>query len=289
MATAPPKVAVYEASGKRRLSVAAWKDMALELYATRELVWRLVHREFVSRYKQTYVGVVWAVLPPVATTIVFSFLSMSRVLNVGPTALPYPLFVLVGSTIWVLFSQGAVGVSGSIARGGSLVSKVYFPREALALSAMGSVLIAFLIQSLVVIVTFALYLQVPAWQAVLVPLALVPLVLLSLGLGLLLAPFNTMVRDVGKLAEFVLRFAMFLGPTVYPTPANPDTWTKQVLTVLHRVNPVSHFMTAARDLVTEGHLSEPGFYAAAAVCSVMVFLLGWRFFHICEPMLAERA
>ena len=269
--------------------MAAWKDMASELYATRELVWRLVHREFVSRYKQTYIGVFWAVLPPVATTIVFSFLSMSRVMNVGPTALPYPLFVLVGSTIWVLFSQGTVGVSGSIAAGGSLVSKVYFPREVLALSAMGSVLIAFLIQSLVVIVTFALYLQVPAWQAVLVPLALAPLVLLSLGLGLLLAPFNTMVRDVGKLVEFVLRFAMFLAPTVYPTPANPDTWTKQVLTVLHQVNPVSHFMTAARDLVTEGHLSEPEFYAAAAVCSVMVFLVGWRFFHICEPMLAERA
>jgi len=281
-------VTVYEPAAKRRLSLSAWKDMVVELYSVRELVWRLVHRDFVSQFKQTYGGIFWAVMPPVATTIVFSFLSKSRILNVGQTVLPYPLFVLVGSTIWQLFSQATLRVAGSVASGGSLVSKVYFPREALAFSALGSVLIGFLIQTAVVIITFAFYLKLPAWQVVFVPFALVPLVLFSVGLGMFLAPFQVMVRDVTRALSFVFGFALFFAPTVYPTPTNPDTLSKQILAISHRLNPVSYFMTAVRDLISHGSLSEPGLYLACAACSVIIFLLGWRFFHICEPLLAER-
>ncbi len=296
MDEAEQAVTVYDAQGRRRLSMAAWRDMFVELYSVRELVWRLVHRDFIGQFKQSYVGVVWAVLPPVATTIVFSFLRSSQILNVDTTGtgLPYALWVLVGATVWQLFSRATTGVAGSVARSGALVSKVYFPREALAFAALGNALIGFAIQSMVVAVTFGFYLKLgsdvsfPPWQVVFVPLAILPLVLLALGLGLLLAPFNTMVRDVTRAVEFLFGFALFFAPTVYPTPVSPENLPKRILAISHNVNPVSHFMTAVRDLITAGRLSDPGLYWVCAAVSLVVFLVGWRFFHICEPVLAER-
>jgi lipopolysaccharide transport system permease protein len=285
-------VTVYEASGRDRVSLGAWRLMVSELWEYRELVQRLVLKGFTAQLRQSFLGYLWVVLPPVATTLVFVLLRGSGIMQV-PTpdgAMPYTLFVLVNTTLWGLFSQVTIMATTSVFNAGSLVTKIYFPREILVLSASGNGIINFAVRLLVVAVMCVLLGYVPHWQIVFLPIVLLPFLAFAIGLGLFFAPINTMMNDMGRALEFGFQFGMLLAPTVYPTPnlaANGDWW-QTALYWLHTLNPVSHYMYVIDDLMQTGsiHLT-PGFQVSA-ILSFLIFFAGWRFFHACEPLLAER-
>ena len=266
--------------------------MVLELGEYRELVMRLLKRQLAGQFRQSFMGYLWVALPPVATAVVFTMLRQANIVNVPMPegAMPYALFVLIGSTIWGIFSQATLTVTSSVTGGGPLVSKIYFPREILVLSSLGAVMIHAVIRIVVVVATFALFGYVPHIEVLLFPLLLLPIVLLSLGVGMMCAPAHTMMHDMSRMLEFAFQFGMFLAPTVYPTPnlAQADSVWEQGLYWLHTLNPVSHFMSAIRRLAETGSLGwDTGLTCSTLICVLAVFI-GWRFFHICEPMLAER-
>lgn len=283
---------VYDASGRDRMALSAWRTMFAELRAHRELIQRLVLRNLSGQFRQSFLGYLWVALPPVATTVVFALLRRAEIVNVPMPAgaMPYVLFALIGTTLWGFFTQATMMATTSIAGAGSLVAKIYFPREVLILSAVGNAVVNLAIRVLIVGLTFALVGYRPHAQAVLFPLLLVPLLALAVGLGLLFAPLNTMMQDVHRVLEFTFQFGMFLAPTVYPTPvldAASGRWA-QVLYWLHTLNPVTHFLQAINTLVETGRwVPDAGFWCATLI-SFTVLLLGWRFFHVCEPLLAER-
>jgi len=256
--------------------------MAMELWQYRELIYRLVVRDVTARFRQSFLGLAWMVFPPIATTVVFAFLNRAKILNVEQTGLPYPVFVLIGTVFWRLFSNCTVGAAGSVAQAGNLVSKVYFPREILVLSAVGSRLVNTAVQFLVVCLALALYRVLPCWQAIFLPLLVLPLLCFALGLGLMFAPLNTMARDVTQALGFIFTFAMFLAPTVYPTP------NVGILQIMHAIDPVAHFMNAARELIVQGQIVNLTSFLFSVIVSVGVLAIGWRFFHLCEPLFAER-
>jgi ABC-type polysaccharide/polyol phosphate export permease len=232
------------------------------------------------------------VVPPLAMAVIFSTLRQAQIVNVpmGNHTMPYVLFALIGTTLWGIFTQVSTTATGSIINAGSLVSKIYFPREVLVLSAVGTVLITSLVRIGMVIVTFVLFRYVPHWQALFIPVVLLPLLALALGIGLILAPLNAMLHDVGRLLEFVLQFGLFLTPIVYPTPALGDVTTpwQSALWWLHNLNPVSHYINAVHSLIETGTVVVyPGLVVSSAL-GFLVLLVGWRFFHICEPLMAER-
>lgn len=285
---------VYDASGRDRLSVAAWREMWREFWGYRELTQRLVGRNFSAQFRQSFLGYVWVILPPVATTLIFALLRQADIVNVpmGEGRMPYVLFALIGTTIWGFFTQLTSMATTSIANSGSLVAKVYFPREVLVVSAAGNALINFIIRLCVVALTFLFVRYLPHGAALLAPLVLLPMVALALGLGLFFAPINTMMSDMGRLLEFAFQFGLFLAPTVYPTPPAPwlhdgGTWSTAIYW-LHTLNPVSHFLYAVHALIETGTMTPTPGYLVSSGLSLLVFLLGWRFFHICEPLLAER-
>ncbi|MBP7828508.1 MAG: ABC transporter permease [Kiritimatiellae bacterium] len=287
-------VVVYDASNSDRLSVSAWPHMVREFRDSRELIRRLVQRNFSAQFRQSFLGYLWVVLPPVATTLVFALLRQAEIVNVpmGEGRMPYVLFALLGTTIWGFFTQLTMMATGSIANAGSLVSKVYFPREVLVVSAAGNAVINFIIRLGVVALTLLFVRYLPHPAALLVPVALLPMVALALGLGLFFAPINTMMSDMGRLLEFAFQFGLFLAPTVYPTPPAPwvhdgGTWSTAIYW-LHMLNPVSHFLYAAHSLIEHGTLLLTPGYLISSLFSLLVLLMGWRFFHVCEPLLAER-
>jgi len=287
-----PTATTYDASNNDRLSVSAWAGMFGEFWEYRELTWRLMSRNFSAQFRQSFLGYLWVILPPVATTIVFALLRQAQIVNVAMPAgaMPYLLFALIGTTVWSFFTQLTLMATGSIAGAGSLVSKVYFPREVLVVSAAGSAVINFVIRLVVVGLTLLLLRYTPHWQAVLAPLILVPMAALAIGLGLFFAPINTMVSDMGRLLEFAFQFGLFLAPTVYPTPplATLSGRWESLLFWLHSLNPVSHFLYAMQSLIETGTFAVTRGLAVSTVLSCLVLALGWRFFHICEPLLAER-
>lgn len=290
--TGSEMVTVYDASDRDRVSIHAWASMFRELWQFRELIQRFVSRNFAAQFRLSFLGYLWVVFPPIATTIVFALLRQAQVVNVPMPehGMPYAIFALVGTTIWGLFTQVTLMATGSIANAGSLVSKIYFPREVLVLSAVGNALINVVIRFGVVLLSFALFLYAPHWQIVFLPLVLLPVVALGVGLGLFFAPINTMMHDMGRALEFAFQFGMFLAPTVYPTPdlATATGHWQQILYWMHVLNPVSHFMYAANDLIQYGTFHLTHGFIVSSVASLLILMFGWRFFHICEPLLAER-
>ncbi len=273
---------VYAANNQPQIGLAPWKDMVRELWSARELTWRLFQRDLSARYRQSLLGYVWAIAPPLAAVVTFSWLNHTRVLSVSGTDIPYPAFVLLGVTVWQLFATGLALSTQSLVAAGSLITKINFPREALVLAAFGQSLLDFLIRAALVAIAFAIYGIVPAWAVALVPLALLPLCLLTLGLGYVFALANGVMRDTGQLIAIALMFWMLLTPVVYPAP------TEGMKTLLNFLNPVSPFVIAAHDLTIRGALSQPETYVVGVAVSVVVFLLGWRIFHLTEPRIAER-
>lgn len=286
------KLTIYDAANSDRISIRAWKTMFQELWEYRELTQRLVLRNIAGQFRQSFLGYLWIALPPIATTLVFSLLRRSNIVNVPMPegAMPYALFVLVNTTIWQFFTQLSIQATGSIASGGALVSKIYFPREVLVFSQVGSALINLGVQTLVIIIMLVFLRYIPHWSAFAIPFFLIPVALLSLGIGMLLAPINAMMHDISRMLSFLFQFGMFLSPTVYPTPdpALIVTRWQLVLYWCHTLNPVSHFINAA-DAAIQGNTIRMGTgFFFATVVSVLIFLIGWRFLHICEPLVAER-
>ena len=283
---------VYDASGRDRTSISAWKVMFKEIKDHYEIITRLISSNIRGQFKQSYIGYIWIALPPVANTVVFSLLRMAKIVNVemADEAMPYALFALMGTTIWGFFSQVTLSATGSVANAGSLVSKVYFPREILAVSSVGNSLVHLTIRLFVLGLTFALMRYTPCWQVIFFPLFLLPMIILGMGVGLFLAPLNTVMPDIGRVLGFVLQFGMFLAPTVYPTPnlENAKNVWEQGLYFLHSINPVTHFMHAIQSLVETGTVVWDTGLTVSWGISILLFFVGWRFFHTCEPMLAER-
>jgi len=278
----PPREVVYAPQGEAGTTFAAWQAMGRELWSARELTWRLVWRDLSARYRQSILGYVWAVAPPLVAAATFSWLGRARILRIDDTGIPYPAFVLLGVTVWQLFATGLALCTQCLVGAGSLVTKLNFPRETLIVAAFGQSIFDFLIRSLLVAIGFAVYGVVPSWTVALVPMALLPLCLLSIGLGFVLALANGVMRDIGQVVAVGLMFWMLLTPVAYPAA------TDGTRLVLNFVNPVSPFVIAAQDLTVRGTLSQPVAYSVGVVVSTVVFLLGWRIFHLAASRIAER-
>ncbi len=266
--------------------------MFAELWEYRELIQRLVARNVAGQFRQSFLGYVWIILPPIATTIVFTMLQRARIMNIdmGASEMPYAIFALLGATFWQFFTQVVQMATNSISGAGALVTKIYFPREVLVFSAIGNAAVNVSIRLVVVALTFLLLAYPPHPACLLFLLLMIPMMMLGVGVGMLMAPVNTMMNDVGRMMEFAFQFGMFLAPTVYPTPdiTHASSAWQVGLYWLHQINPVSHYLYALHELVQHGTLTFTPGLQASIILSVTMFFIGWRFFHAIEPLLAER-
>jgi lipopolysaccharide transport system permease protein len=275
-------VILYQPEASREGFLGTWREMAHNAASSRGLTWRLFVRDFSVRYKQTLLGPAWAVLTPLITVAAFMALNQSGVMSLGESSVPYAVFAMVGLTVWTLFSGGLAGASRSLVQASSFISKIKFPREALVLSSQGTVVIDFLIRCALTAGVFAWHGVIPQWTIVFVPLALMPLVLITLGVGLGLALLNAVVRDIEHGVTVVVGLFFFLTPVMYQPP------TAGLLARLTAYNPLAVVIQSVRDLVFAGTLSQPLALAVVAVASLAVFLASWRTFFVLETLVAER-
>ena len=185
--------------------------------------------------------------------------------------------------VWLIFASGVTASANSMVAAGALLTKINFPREVLVLSAVGQTIFEFLIRIPLLLIIFVFVGFTPKLTMLLVPFALLPLLLLVVGLGFFMSLLNAMIRDVSSILGIVMNLGMFATPVIYPPPA---TWPMSFL--INTVNPVSGFVTAARDLTTVGFLTDPANYVSSVIVSILLFLIGWRLFHLVEPKIAER-
>jgi lipopolysaccharide transport system permease protein len=278
----PNDLRVYEPHSNAGWGPSQWRAMVAELRDSRDLAWWMFRRNFVSRYRQTLFGLFGIVLEPMLLVLPFLFLERLGVLNTGDAGVPYALYALLGQSFWMLFQDGINQCGSAITSGGSMVVKINFAKETLVVAQLGQVLVNILVRLLLVAALFLWHGIAPAWTAPLALLAALPLLCLTLGVGLLLAFANALVRDLATYVRILLPFVMLMTPIMYVTPKSP------AFEAFTRLNPLAHLVLAPRDLILYGRLADAHAYAAAAAGSVAVLILGWRLFHLAEARLAER-
>ncbi len=282
-------------------------EMAHELMRYRELLVSLAAREIRCRYKQSVLGVTWAVCLPLVTMLIFTFV-FTRAIDITrhvDVAMPYAIFAYLGLLPWLFFATSLTQAVNSLTTNASLLNKIYFPRELFPFASVISALVDFLIGSLV-LMGLTIYFHVSVdqsgpvaqqagqlvrgdwsytlhWTVLLVPVVLVVQLLLTLGLSLLLSMANLFYRDVRHVLAVGIQLWMFLTNVLYPLPTH-DPLVRAVVSV----NPMTPILTAYRDLVILGCLPEWGPSLYATLISLAVFLIGWRWFHSAEFRFAER-
>ncbi|MBE0535410.1 MAG: ABC transporter permease [Phycisphaerae bacterium] len=259
-----------------------WRKMAVELFGARELIWRFFLREFSARYRQSFFGYLWAVMPAIVMAATFTYLNRTGTLAIAKTDLPYPVYVLLGMTVWELFASGLTRSAQCLVNARMIITQINFSRETLVVAAFCEAMLDFLIRTVVIAAAFVWFDVVPAWTVVLVPLMLVPLAMITIGLGFILALANAVFRDIGNSLTMFLTFAMFLTPVVYPPPAQGTR------VLINYLNPISPFVIATRDLATTGRLSQPGTLIGASLFGILILFTCWRVFHLAMSRIAER-
>lgn len=263
-----------------------------ELWQYRDLLYQLVRREVVVRYRHSVLGVSWALLQPLGMMLLFTFV-FTRAVSLGAIReldAPYPLWAYLGILPWTLFAMGLTGAVQSLASHRDMVTKVYFPQQILPLAAIASAFFDFCVASAVLVGLVGYYRLTTDFTLNMGPALLwLPLVvavqlLLMLGLGLWLALANLWFRDVKYLFGVGVQMWMFLTNVLYPLP-NDGSVLMRLLTTL---NPMVPIISAYRRIVIEGSLPEALPFAATTMAAAALVLTGWTAYQSLEGRFAER-
>lgn len=263
-----------------------WVNWA-ELCRYRELLFFLAWRDVKVRYKQTALGVAWAVLQPAMMMVVFTVF-FGRLAKLSTDGIPQPLFFLSGILPWFFFSTAVTSAANSVVGSERLITKIYFPRLAVPFAAVGAAAVDFLVASVllaVVIVGYAAagYPIAPGWKLVLLPIAAAVVGLTAVGLGTLLAALNVAYRDVRYVLPFFIQLGMFATPAIYMRPTGEEGRLVEFLLV---ANPMNSLIETFRASLLGGSVPWGGL-AIAAAAAVLSFLAGCLYFRKVEDRFAD--
>lgn len=280
--TGSTKITVYTTESPLRHPARLLADMFRDLMASRELAWRLFVRDLSAMYRQSVLGYLWALLPPIVTTLTFIYLSSQNILNVGETPLPYPAFVMIGTLLWQIFLDSLNTPLKAVQGAKSMLTKINFPREALIMGGMANVIFNSLIR-LVLLIPVFIYFHLPLSGSLLLGLVgIMALMLLGLAFGMLITPIGLLYADVGHSISLITGFWMLLTPVVYPPArAGIGAW-------LAKWNPVSPVLLTCREWLTAQSLTHLDGFILISLGAVFVLLFSCILFRLGMPILIER-
>lgn len=255
-----------------------WRD----LWRYRELFQVLAWRDVSVRYKQTAIGVAWALVRPFLTMVVFTIVfSKVAKLPTDGTA-PYALMVLAGMLPWIFFSTALSDASGSLVNNANLISKVYFPRLIVPAATVVVALVDFLISFSMVALMMVWYRWLPGWQILFLPVFVVLAFFASLGPALWITALNVKYRDFRYIIPFIVQFGLYVSPVGFSSSVIPNEWR-----LLYSLNPVVGVIDGFRwCILGESAIFWPGFLAS--LCITLFFLwLGIRQFRGMERRFAD--
>ena len=240
-----------------------WKD----LWRYRELFYFLAWRDILVRYKQTAIGITWALIRPFLTMVVFTVV-FGQLAKLPDQGVPYPILVFAGMLPWQFFSNALGECSNSLVGNANLISKVYFPRLIVPTSAVIVSFVDFLISGMILLGLMAYYSFVPDWRILTLPIFVLIAFAASMGVGLWLAALTVQYRDFRFVVPFIIQFGLYISPVGFSSSIVPQKWR-----LLYSINPIVGVIDGFRWAILGGEFSLylPGFILSLA----LVFLFLW--------------
>jgi len=248
---------------------------------SKDLLFSWMSRTIRGRYQQSVLGWLWAIVQPTASVAIFSII-FTQFVPVNTGGIPYPVFSYVAVVPWTFFASSLSDMTSSLVQNMSLVTKIYFPREALVIAYMMARLVDLAISAALLIILIVIFrLTVFPLGLIMLPLILLLQIALVTGLGLITAALNIFYRDVQPILVLGIQLWFYASPIIYPVTMVPERFR-----VLYYLNPMAGILESYRDILLRQSL--PGNYLImAGAVSLIVFLVGYWFFKRVEFMFAD--
>ncbi|KAF0111882.1 MAG: lipopolysaccharide transport system permease protein [Chloroflexi bacterium] len=263
--------------------VKGWVPLNLkDLWVYRELIFFLTWRDLKVRYKQSVLGVLWAILKPVMTMVVFTIF-FGNFAKIPSDGVPYPIFSYTAALPWEFFAAALSVSARSMLASGGMVSKIYFPRIIVPLSSVMANLVDFLIAFVILIGMMIFYQITPTINMLWLPAFLLLAMVTALGVGLWFSALLVMYRDINYLLPFITQLWMFISPVVYPSSMVPEKWR-----FLYSLNPMAGVIEGFRWalLGTQQSISG-GMIAISSGIALFILISGLFFFRRMERIFAD--
>ncbi len=253
-----------------------------DLWRYRELFYFLAWRDILVRYKQTVIGIAWALIRPFLTMVVFTVV-FGQFAKLPSGGVPYPILIFAAMLPWQLFSSALTECSNSLLTNANLISKVYFPRLIVPASAVIVCFVDFLISGMILLGLMAFYNFVPDWRILTLPLFILIALCASLGAGFWLAALNVQYRDFRFVVPFIVQTGFFISPVGYSSNIVPEK-----LRLLYSLNPMVGVIDGFRWAILGGDstLYWPGFLLSLGLV-ILVFFSGILYFRKMERTFAD--
>ena len=253
-----------------------------ELWESRELLYFLMLRDIKVRYKQTVLGVAWAVLQPVLSMLVFTVI-FGQLAKMPSEGFPYAIFVYTGLLPWTFFSTAVSTSSGSLVNQQALLTKIYLPRLFVPSSAIGSGMVDFAVSFVFFGCLMAYYGVMPGWGLLAVPALVALTIVASLGVGLILAAVTVTYRDFRYVVPFVVQLGLYISPVGFPSSIVPEGWR-----LLYSLNPMVGVIDGFRWCILGGQHALPFTDVLMSISGVVVLVVsGLWYFRRTERFFAD--
>jgi lipopolysaccharide transport system permease protein len=252
-----------------------------ELWGYRELFYFFVWRDLKVKYKQSLLGIGWAIIQPLFTMIIFS-LFFGRLANVPSEGAPYPVFSYAGLLPWTYFSAAIALGANSLVSNANMLNKVYFPRLALPISSVLSGLLDFFIAALLLLALMLYYHVRLTWWLLLIPVFLFALILLATGVSLFLAALHVRYRDVKYVLPFLIQLWLFATPVIYPVSLVPEQFRP-----LFALNPLAGIIDGFHSCILHAKGFDLPLLGISLATTLLVFITGTVYFRRTERWFAD--
>jgi len=277
-------ITIYRPNQRHELGfLKTWLVMSRNIVRSRELIWQLFKRDFFAAYKKSFIGISWIFISPLMGIVSWVYLNMTGMLKPGDVGIPYPAYVLVGTSMWGLFIGFFSSATETLSSGKDLVMQVNYPHEALLFKQTAQHLANFVIAFILNIIVLLIMGVIPSWKTIFFPIVILPLFFLGAAIGLVFSMISIVAIDINKAVSMGMALMMYVTPIIYSDKIN-----NHVVQTIIKWNPLTYLVCSARDIIIYGRLYNYKGYLICSFISLLLFLISWRLFYVSEDKIIER-
>lgn len=272
---------VYQKENNLRLGKLL-KESLTDIVNSRFLSFQLAKRDIQAQYRQSYLGIIWAFVTPLATAFVWIFLNSSGTVQLTDTGIPYPVYAFSGTLLWSVITEAINSPMSSTNSAKGILSKINFPKEALVMSGILKLLFNSSVKVILLLIFIFFYGVGFNWSLLLFPFVLFAGIFFGTTLGLFITPLGILYKDIGKMITFGLQFLMYVTPVVYAIPKSG------IMKTVMEWNPFTPIILTARDFAVGMPPAYLTYFFIVIACCIPLFFIALIFYRISIPILVER-